>query len=311
MSVTDDVYQWITERIIKALESGVVPWRRPWLLSETPMNLVSKKPYRGVNVFSLSIAGEKYRSRYWLTAWQARQRGGYVRKGEIASMVVFWKVSDRRNKDGEIVIDDNGRPKKSFILRYSNVFNVEQCEKIKYPKPEDREPVDSLAVCENIMKSYTDCPPINHGGDRAYYATRDDRIQMPHRDTFDSSEEYYSTLFHEAVHSTGHKSRINRKIENIHGSSDYAREELVAEMGAAMLCGVAHIECKTIDNSAAYIANWLGRLQDDHKLVVKAASQAQRAAEYIQGNTTMSYDDNTEDDNSDNNVARDSAVAAA
>ena len=284
-----NVYDWITERIIKALEQGVVPWRCPWLLLDRPMNLISGKAYNGVNIWSLLIAGEKYTSRYWVTAKQAKDRGGHVRKGEKSSMVVKYSITEKK-KNGVVVRNSKGNPEKSFFLRYSNVFNVEQCEGIEYPKPEEnRQPIDTLEVCENIIGGFTACPPITHQGGRAFYRSSDDSITMPKRDTFDSSPEYYSTLFHECVHSTGHKSRLNRKLENGFGSSDYAREELVAEMGAAMLCAVAGIECKTLDNSASYIATWLKRLRDDSKLIVKAASQAQKAAEYMQGIEAPKY----------------------
>jgi len=310
-----NVYDWITERMIAALESGTVPWRRPWLLMNAPANLISGKTYRGVNLFSLAIAGEKYTSRWWVTAKQARDRGGYVRKGERSSMVVRPIIGEKR-ENGQPVLNAKGKPQKYFRMRYSNVFNVEQCEGFDYPKPETSEPVDTLEVCENIIGNWTDCPPIAHGGDRAYYSTREDRIQMPARDTFDGSPEYYSTLFHECVHSTGHSSRLNRTLTGPYGTSDYAREELVAEMGAAFLCGVAGIECKTLDNSASYIANWLQRLKNDSKLVVTAAKQAQAAAEYMQGIEAPKYDNDDSDsdksDDSDKSVARsysDSQVA--
>jgi len=303
-----DVYQWITERMIAALEAGTVPWRRPWLLMNAPANLISGKTYRGVNLFSLAIAGEKYTSRWWLTAKQARDRGGHVRKGERSSMVVRPLVGEK-TKNGQPVLDANGKPQKYFGMRYSNVFNVEQCEGIEYPKPETGKPVDTLEVCENIIGNWTDCPPIGYGGDRAYYSQSDDRIQMPMRDTFEGSERFYSVLFHECIHATGHKSRLNRDLTGHFGTSDYAREELVAEMGAAFLCGVAGIECKTVDNSAAYIANWLQRLKNDHKLVVTAAKQAQAAAESIQGIEAPKYDSEPQDGNESANAMAQTVAA--
>jgi len=306
-----NVYDWITERIIKVLESGVVPWRRPWLLMNSPMNLVSGKTYRGVNLFSLAIAGEDYSSRYWLTHKQAKDRGGEVRKGEHGSMVVFYKIFGK-TRNGQPVLTRTGKQEKTFFLRYSTVFNVEQCDGIEYPKPEATlPPVDTLEVCENIIGSFTDCPTITHKGDRAFYRYGDDTITMPNRDTFDGSPQYYATLFHECIHATGHSTRLHRKLENAFGSSDYAREELVAEMGAAMLCGVSGIECKIIDNSAAYIANWLKALHNDSKLIVKAASQGQRAAEYIQGIEPPQYDRDESDNDEVSPESSDSSMAFA
>lgn len=304
-----NVYDWITERFINALREAKatgdlrkIPWRRGWLLADPAVNLVSGKAYRGVNVLSLAIAGENYTSRYWLTAKQAKDRGGNVKRGEKSSMIVKWLVSDK-TKNGKPVFDANGKRAKFFGLRYSNVFSVEQCEGIEYPKPEANKPIDSLEVCEKIIGSFTSCPPINYGGDRAYYATKDDRIQMPMRDTFDGSPAYYSTLFHECVHSTGHESRLDRTLNGSYGTSDYAREELVAEIGATMLCGVAGIEAKTIDNAQAYIENWLQRLGDDPKLIVTAAKQAQTAAEYMQGIEAVKYDNQPREE-SDSKVAQ-------
>jgi antirestriction protein ArdC len=308
----EDVYTWVTERIITALENGVIPWRRPWLLAHAPMNLASGKAYNGINVFTLAIAGEKYTSRYWVTRKQCRDRGGSIRKGEKSSMIVFWKVGDRKDKEtGEVIRDANGKPKKSFLLIYSNVWNVEQCDGLEYPKPEnDRPTVDPIEACENIMASFTDCPPITHGGDSAYYSQKRDAIGMPPMQNFNGNAEYYSTLFHECVHSTGHESRLNRNLTGSFGTSDYAREELVAEMGAAMLCGVAGIECKTLDNSAAYIASWLKRLKNDNKLVVTAAKQAQAASEYMQGvKSNANNEPRDGEDESANAVAPETAAA--
>lgn len=284
------VYGWITERIVAMLATGVVAWRRPWLLKASAMNLVSGKAYRGINRFSLAVVGEKYTSRYWLTHKQARDRGGFVRKGEKSAMVVYYSTSEKK-RGGVVVTDSKGRPQKSFFLRYSNVFNVEQCDGIKYPLPDaSTNVVDPIDACEDLIGSWSDCPTITHAGDRAFYRFADDTITMPERDTFETAAGYYATLFHEIIHATGHPSRCDRPLENSFGSSDYAREELVAEMGSAFLCGIVGIDCKTIDNAASYIANWVRRIKSDDKLVVRAASQGQRAAEYVQGIAAPSYD---------------------
>ena len=278
------VYQIVTDRIIGLLESGTVPWRKPWASGAVghPQNLTSGKRYRGINVFLLSAVG--YGSPYWLTYRQAQGRGGNVRKGEHAIPVVFWKQWETTRTDPET--GERGRVTIP-VLRYFNVFNVEQCEGIEYPKPEQpATPFEPIEQCEHVVEEMPKRPEIRHGEARAWYQPSADLVNMPRPELFSQPEEYYSTLFHELTHSTGHRGRLNRKgIADVHpfGSADYSREELVAEMGAAFLGGHCGIEPATIENSAAYIGGWLRRLKGDEKLVVQAAGQAQKAADFILG----------------------------
>jgi antirestriction protein ArdC len=270
------VYSIVTEQILKQLESGVAPWHRPWT-THIPKNLVSGRGYRGINVFLLSSSG--YGSPYWLTYKQAAERGGHVRKGEHGTKVIFWKIGTREveNADGET--DE----RKSILLRYYTVFNVEQCEGIASPSVEPA--VSAIEECERIVKQMPNPPAMEQDG-RAWYRPSTDTVGMPSRNAFNTSEEYYSTLFHELTHSTGHTTRVGREgIEklNTFGSESYSKEELIAEMGAAMLCGVAGIERKTLSNSASYLKSWIDVLKSDSRMVVSAASQAQKAADYIQG----------------------------
>lgn len=270
------VYSIVTEQILKQLESGVAPWHRPWT-TQVPKNLASDRVYRGINVFLLSASG--YGSPYWLTFRQAKERGGHVRKGQHGTTVVFWKIGTREveNADGEL------NERTSILLRYYTVFNVEQCDGIAAPKVA---PVISpIEECERIVRQMPN-PPAMQQDARAWYKPSSDTVGMPSRNAFNSSEEYYSTLFHELTHSTGHTKRIGRNgIEklNTFGSESYSKEELIAEMGAAMLCGVAGIERKSLSNSAAYLRSWIDVLKSDARMVVSAASQAQKAADYIQG----------------------------
>lgn len=288
------VYGIITEKVLEALRNGTVPWRRPWKLGNGACNLISKQPYRGANAFLLAM-DDRFTSKWWLTAKQAKTKGGYVRKGEHGTMVVFWKVGDKK-KDGQIVRNPKtGKPEKSFILRYYLIFNIEQCEGIEEPKPEVTTPIDPIEACEAIVDGWDDKPNVVEKGDRAFYRERDDFLGMPPKESFESAPEWYSTLFHEFGHATGHRDRLNRDLDNDKGTGSYAREELIAEMCAAFLCGRAGIECKTIDNSSAYIASWLQRLANDPKLVIQAASKAQKAAEYILGAEADSKTDNTEE----------------
>ena len=273
------VYQIVTEQIIKQLESGVAPWRKPWR-TEMPCNLISGKPYRGINPFLLAPQG--YGSRYWLTFNQANRLGGHIRKGEKSSIVTFWKIGTEKT-----VVDADGNERKSrpFLLRFYRVFNVEQTEgiadKLGIGKASPRIP--NLDQCDEIIAGMTNRPRIIQDG-RAWYRPSTDTVGIPSRTAFNSAEGYYSTLFHELTHSTGHASRIGREgIEqlNTFGSESYSKEELVAEMGSAMLCGITGIEPATIANSAAYLKSWIDVLRGDSKLIISAASAAQKAADYI------------------------------
>ena len=272
-------YEVITAQIIKQLESGVIPWRKPWT-SRMPMNLKSQKEYRGINVFLLASQG--YASSYWLTYKQAVSIGGNVRKGEHGTQVTFWKISEYRKKNAETgVIAD--KDSKSVLLRYYTVFNVLQCENL--PDFGTGRVVNPIADCESVVSAMPNAPKIIPS-DAAWYRPTTDTVGIPPINTFHGSPEYYSTLFHELAHSTGYASRVGREgIENLNafGSESYSKEELVAELGAAMLCGVTGIEKSTLGNSAAYIATWIKRLKDDSKLIISAASQAQKAADYILG----------------------------
>ena len=274
-------YEVVTESIIKQLESGVAPWRKPWR-TEPPANLVSKKEYRSINIFLLASLG--YGSRYWITYRQAQTLGGSVRKGQHGSKVVFWKIDEYRKENKETGETEN---RKSILLRYYTVFNLEQCEGIK--SPECIQLIHPIEQCEHIVNSMPNRPGFEQDS-RAFYRPCTDTVGMPSRSAFESAEKFYSTIFHELSHSTGHPSRVGREgimEHNPFGSEDYSKEELVAEMGAAMLCGVARIESRTLDNSAAYLQSWISRLKSDSRLVVSAAAQAQKAADFILGKATV------------------------
>jgi antirestriction protein ArdC len=218
---------------------------------------------------------------YWLTFKQCKDLGGNIRKGAQGTPVVYWNWQE--------IEEDGETEKKVPFMRYYTVFNVAQCENI----PEDKIPatteattthIDKIMQCEGIVENWEDKPEIRHGEQKAYYRPSSDLVNMPQVETFMNSEEYYSTLFHELTHSTGHEKRLNRQgITEIapFGTPLYSKEELVAEMGAAFLCGYTGIEYATIDNSAAYIQGWLGKLKNEKKLVILAAAQAQKAANYI------------------------------
>lgn len=273
-----NAYQVITDRIVGLLEQGTVPWRQTWAGGGEAVSLVTKKPYRGINRLILNISG--FASPYWATFNQISKRGGHVRKGEKSTPVVFWKWIEKEDPEtGEKV----ERP----FLRYYRVFNLDQTEGIFVPG-QDEEPAafNPIERCEQIIQGMPNKPMAQHREQRAWYSPALDLVNMPRPETFDSPETFYATFYHELSHSTGHMTRLNRPTlaeMAPFGSTDYSKEELIAEMTAAMLCGVSGISNRTIDNSAAYIQNWLKRLQEDRRLVVQAASHAQRAADYILG----------------------------
>ena len=288
-----DTYQEITDRIVKKLEEGTVPWHKPWSAQGAfPKNLKTRKEYNGINVLLLGLAG--YASPYWATLKQIKSLGGWVKFEEFkkSESIVFWNIKEREveNEDGE------KETKRFSILRFYSVYNFEQCEfplgayKRLPPELSAVNKPDSefkpIERCAEIAKGYKGAPKVTHGGDRAFYSPLKDSIGIPYKKDFHSREEYYSTLFHEFVHSTGHQGRLNRsgivKSDGF-GSEVYSEEELVAEIGAAFLCGAGGISPKVIDNSAAYIKSWLKRLKNDNRLIVRAAAAASKASDRVLG----------------------------
>lgn len=265
----------ITERIMAMIEQGAAPWQRPWrVASQMPRNLVSGKSYRGINIFLLHAM--QYASPFWLTFKQAQALGGNVKRGEKSSPVIFWKRLE--------TVDEQTQEKKVvFLLRYYHVFNLAQVENVKHETlpPSPDKPTTTPAA--EIVAQMPNRPTIKHGFRACCYCPGSDEINMADAGTFSTSADYYGTLFHELTHSTGHPSRLAR-LENKRvnfGTADYSREELVAEMGAAFLCGEAGIFDRTVNNSAAYLQGWLSALDNDRSLIVTAAAQAQKAADYI------------------------------
>lgn len=278
------VHQIVTDQIIKQLEEGKIPWRKPWGGAENePKNLISKKEYSGINFFLLSMLNMD--SPYFLTYKQAKLCGGTVKKGEKGFPIIFFKIQAKeKNLKGETT-------KEGFaMMRYYTVFNLNQCENIDDSKipfiPVDQK-LDFIPLneAEKLIEGYKGRPPVEFKKNKACYFPTVDKINMPLKENFIGTEEFYSTLFHEMVHSTGHQKRLNRPeiVDlNYFGSTDYSKEELVAELGAAFLCSKAGID-NTLQNSAAYIQSWLKCLKskDNVKWIVEAGSKAQKAVNYI------------------------------
>jgi len=278
-----DVYKLINDKIIAALEKGTVPWRKPWkdANGEMPKNLATNRPYRGINILLLLMAG--YEQNLFLTFKQAKELGAKIKDGEKANMVVFWKQIEKNEVEKEEAQTDE----KKLMLRYYSVFNIAQCENIPErfltPPPREERTFTPIQACEEIMQNMPDLPDIRHKQNKAFYNPLEDFINMPKQKAFESDEAYYATLFHELVHSTGHYSRLNRKtlIEmSEFGSDAYSHEELVAEIGTCYLQNETGITSE-FEQSTAYIQEWIKRLKNDKRFIYSAATQAQKATDFI------------------------------
>lgn len=268
----------VTNRIIEALQAGTAPWRKPWRSSSSRWaeNLISRKPYKGINQFLLHISDHS--SPYWLTYKQAQELGGNVRKGEKGTPVVYVGT-------GKESKNDDGSENTYTFLKHYTVFNVDQCDGLadKVPAVEtvERTPHERIQAAESVVAGYSDKPAIVTAA-QAWYRPSTDTVGIPALDLFDSPAAYYATLFHELGHSTGHISRCNREgilAKAAFGTETYSKEELVAEMCAAFLCSEVGID--TIAPSASYLHSWITVLKGDSRLVVSAAAKANQAFDYI------------------------------
>lgn len=276
-----DIYAAVTDRIVSQLEQGIIPWHKPWTgVQSGAISGTTGKPYSLLNQMLLGKSGE------WYTFNQIQKLGGKIRKGEKSSMVVFWKQIPIKETN-----PDTGKEEQHMVpmLRYFNVFHVDQCEGIE-PKTVDHEPIDlaSDEAADAIIQDYlTRCGvTLEHvAGDEAYYSPGRDIVRLPLREQFPRMAEYYSTAFHELTHSTGHTSRLDRLSRKaFFGNEEYSKEELVAEIGAASLLNYVGIETEaSFRNSAAYIQSWLRALKNDKKMIVTASGAADKAFQLITG----------------------------
>jgi antirestriction protein ArdC len=245
----------------------------PWATAGPPRNLRGRF-YRGINLFLLGMS--PYDDPRWGTYRAIGEVGGQVRRGERGSTIVFWKRINVRDKDAPASQREKG--KVIPLLRCYTVFNVEQADGIAPlldPMPE----FTPHEEAHGVMMGMPNAPTITHGGSIAAYEPLTDAVRLPRPAKFETPDSYYAAAFHELVHSTGHPSRLNRGLDGSFGSDPYAKEELIAEMGSAMLTGMCGLDTQGQD--ASYIAGWLKRLQDDSKLVVVAAAAAQKACDVI------------------------------
>lgn len=320
-----DIYQEVTDLVLEAIENGTVPWQRPWkVIGVPPTNLYSRKKYRGINVFLLGMTG--YASPFWVTFKQAqdllykqwcRDNGKTINdpasqaeynrqpiderrvvpKGTKGHLVVFFKpVPNKNYRKGSQ--DPKEQNKNILILKHYTVFNVEQVADLRIPAnlmPELVEDHDPIPAAQEIIDHYAelDGPQTGLGGDSAYYIPMLDYIAVPLKEQYEDISEYYKTHYHEMAHSTGHEKRLNRrevvKVESSDKIEAYSVEELVAEMTAAMLAGVAGLEF-SYENTANYLAHWGEKIQADKRILVRAAARAQRASDHILGEAPFDPD---------------------
>ncbi len=289
---TQDVYARVTTQIVEAIESGAElgNWRMPWHTSGrfafSPINIASKKPYRGVNTLCLwaAAAAKGYDRAEWGTYQQWQERGGQVRKGEHATTVVFWKFADNRKGDED---DDDppaagGGSRLLFVRGYA-VFNIAQVDGYT-PKPDKTTERPELERIQGAEAFFDGVPAkVTHYGNSAFYSRATDSITLPPFAAFKTAVDYYSTRAHETGHWTGAESRCDRikLMGKRFGDSAYAAEELIAELSAAFLCAHLGIESAPRPDHAQYIQSWLKVLKADKRAIFTAASKAQQASDFI------------------------------
>jgi len=276
--MTQDIYQQVTDRIIAELEAGAAPWVKPWKADSTAdKSIVSGKAYQGVNRMLLGISSmaQGFSSPYWATFKQWSDRGASVKKGSKGTQIIFYSPISKTLKDQVTGEDEDVS---YAVLKTFYVFNAQQVEGAEVPAAPtvlDQFQIDSNA--EALIAGTG--ARISHGGDAAFYSPGQDRIQLPHKSTFQDPASYYATAFHELAHWTGHDSRLDRKLSGKFASPSYAFEELVAELSAAFLCQDHGISGEL--RHAGYIGCWLKACKEDKRAIFRAASLAQKASDFL------------------------------
>jgi antirestriction protein ArdC len=305
MEAKKNVYEIVAEQIIKMVEAeGVLPWHKPWKASNKltddaifgeARSWSNGRYYKGINQFILGFGGQ------WATAKQIFDNGGHIVKGCKATPVVFWSFMIKDEKTGKLRPFDENKDKdedKIPFLRYINVFKIgrdttdieeKEFSSKKNTETESEPKFKADEYAEEIINNYVSRETINFtnviNSNRAFYAPFADKVVVPNKSAFENENEYYSTVFHELTHSTGAKSRLNRdgitKNDGF-GNEKYSKEELVAEMGAAMLLHITNLNIPTtFTNNVAYIQGWLKQIKEEPKILVFAPSQAEKAVKYI------------------------------
>ena len=291
-----DLYQEVTDKIMGLLEKGVAPWRQTWSSYGLARNYVTGRAYNGIN--KILMNNTSHPIPFFLSFKQVKALNGKVRKGAKGEQVFYFSAfyKDSNNKtiseeEAKQLKAEGNKFKKLTTLRYFNVFNVADVENVAFNIPEVQlKENEQIEKCEGIIKDMPNRPEIRFvNANEAYYNSIEDYINMPDIKQFTSSAEYYVTLFHETIHATGHKNRLNRKgitEPNKFGSIPYSQEELIAEMGASFLSAEVGINfSEIVENNAAYLQGWLNKLKEDKRFIFRTAGKAQQATKYILGIT--------------------------
>lgn len=275
----EQVINDINNLLIRQMEKGVAPWRKPWSSYGAPYNPVSKTRYRGINTFTLNMASQG-RIPYFVTYKQAvKDHYGKIRKGAESYPVLWWNIVPKENAEPK----PNGKQPVVPVLRYYRVFNIEDVEGhnifIPNPKEIDFNPIEK---CEEVVANMPNPPQIMEGYDQASYNSGLDMVKMPKPTSFESNESYYATLFHELAHSTGHKNRCNRPMSGVFGSPEYAKEELVAELAASYVYHQTGINTESLtEQTASYLDSWTKAIRAEPMYFIKSSAMANKASDYI------------------------------
>lgn len=274
-----DIYQEVTNKIVSAMESGNIPWLKPWEHRKAatnimvPHNASTGKTYNGINLMLLWADGFHYETQQYVTYKQAKAMGGNVKRGESGHLVVFWNWIEKKDKD-------TGEIEKIPFLKHYTVFNLAQCENIDSNKIAALPATNEINNTTVLEVAQANGASVIHGGNKAFFSPARDYIAMPHQEQFKEAALYDATLAHELTHWTGHKARLERDFTGRFGDAAYAFEELIAEMGSAFLCAQLNVELNTLQH-AAYLQSWIKVLKQDKKAIFTASSKAKGACEYL------------------------------
>lgn len=295
MKTQNEIYDDVTKNIISILESGEgLKWLQNWH-EGIAKNYATKKHYRGINalILKMDMARHNYKQPFYMTFLQIQKAGGRVKKGEKATAILFYELKEVYKKvcaKCELIkCECEGRTEKEKVLHIPllktySVFNVEQAEGLNI-KEEAQKTFNPIERAEAIITGYEDKPRISNNYTKCFYSIVGDFVGIPKKELFNSEADYYSALFHELSHSTGHEKRLKRlsltKEQATFGSSEYSKEEVIAELSTAFLCAETQIQNSTIKNSSAYIKSWIANLKEDNRFIFKVSSEAQKSADYI------------------------------
>jgi antirestriction protein ArdC len=283
---TQEIFKKIQDKIIHLMKTEGADWHKPWTSKGAPINFITKKPYRGMNNFWLSV--QDFSTNEWATFKQWSEKGYKIKKGSKATSVVFCEVKDKKPEwlEGKELetYQATGKLPKYFLWKNYAVFNGDQIEDFVSSQTVN---VHSTELTEETVKNVdwfisNTKAIIENGQDSAFYSPLSDHIGMPAKEMFDTDVDYYSTLLHELTHWTGHKDRCNRDQANRFGTEEYAKEELIAEVGSAFLCKLLGVEKTVREDHAKYLNSWITIIQNESKAMVRAFSQAQKAIDYLE-----------------------------